>query len=590
MAGDPAPTAGLARSGARAIHEAYSEFESRFAEVTRRARERFEICDWRGHQGDALERLELYPRVLQAALDRTRNLLGDRVSSVDLWAEIKRAYASSISAEANDELAETFFNSVTRRVFSTVGVNPEIEFVLEASAVQRREPDPSIYDRFPARTDTRAVIREILDRHRFRADYRDIEDDASRVAAEVDAYLGVLLGSNHLDAIEILSSVFYRNKAAYLIGRIRSRNQIIPLVVPLLNDAGGVFVDAVLLDEAEVSILFSFTRSHFLVVADRPRELIVFLKTIMPLKPIAELYISLGLNRHGKTELYRSLRRHLETSPDRFRLAEGDRGMVMVVFTLPFYDVVFKVIRDEFAYPKTITRHHVMERYRLVFKHDRVGRLVDAQEFEHLKFRKDRFSNELLRELTTVASQTVSIEGNDVVIKHLYTERKLTPLNLYIRNAVERSAEEAVVDYGNATKELAAANIFPGDFLLKNFGVTRHGRVVFYDYDELCLVTDCNFRRLPAARRPEQDLAAEPWFAVGEHDVFPEEFERFLELDGELREAFCRHHRDLFTIEFWRGQQEHHRAGEIMDFFPYPTGKRLRRDGAGRDARERGSG
>src|SRR5947199_2680404 len=295
-----------------------------------------------------------------------------------------------------------------------------------------------------------------------------------------------------------------------------------------------------------MSIIFSFARSYFHLETGKSRALVSFLKSIMPLKHIAELYISLGYNKHGKTELYRDLRRHLGRSTDKFDIARGDRGMVMSVFTLPSYDVVFKVIKDTFDSPKTTTRRDVMERYQLVFRHDRGGRLVDAQEFEHLRFDKDRFSPELLAELLHVAANTVSVDGDSVVIDHLYTERRLTPLNLYFREVDGELAHEAVIDYGQAIKDLAATNIFPGDILLKNFGVTRHGRVVFYDYDELCLLTDCTFRDLPQARDLDEEFEAEPWFYVGPHDVFPEEFLNFMGLEGERREVFLQAHGDLF--------------------------------------------
>jgi len=575
MAAGPPHDDDLILSGARSILRAFGDYQGAFGAVTRRARKRFEDCDWSGHEADGVERLDVYSRALDDIVPRLRELLGDRSGEVELWKRLKPAYAALVPAERNEELAETFWNSVTRRIFSTVGVNPQVEFVLERSAIQQREPDPSVYRRFDSRGDTRSVIREVLEAYRFEVAYLDADRDAGLVASEIDAHLETVLGSKRLDAVETLRPVFYRNKGAYVVGRIRSGNHVFPLVLPLLNPGDGIYADTVILNEDEVSIVFSFTRAYFHVEAECPRELIVFLKTVMPLKPIAELYISLGLNRHGKTELYRSVRKHLDTTPDRFQLAEGDRGMVMIVFTLPFYDVVFKVIRDEFEFPKTHSRREVMERYRLVFEHDRVGRLVDAQEFEHLQFRRDRFSEELLSELLSGASATVAVDGENVIIKHLYTERKVTPLNLYLKKATDRDAGRAIVDYGNASKELAAANIFPGDFLLKNFGVTRHGRVVFYDYDELCLLTDCNFRRLPPARTHAEELEAETWFAVGEADVFPEEFERFLELDGALRETFCRHHRDLFTVEFWREIQERMRRGEIVDVFPYPPAKRF---------------
>ncbi len=304
-------------------------------------------------------------------------------------------------------------------------------------------------------------------------------------------------------------------------------------------------VDTVLLSEAEASVVFSFTRSYFHVDVDIPGDLVGFLKSILPLKPVAELYIAIGYNKHGKTERYRALYRHLGNSNDKFEIARGAKGMVMTVFTLPSYDVVFKIIKDRFAYPKTSTRAQVMERYKLVFKHDRVGRMVDAQEFEYLTFSRDRFSEELLAELQTVAAETVTVTGDEVVIKHLYTERRLYPLDLYIKEMSFEKAREAVIDYGNAIVDLATANIFPGDLFIKNFGVTRHGRVVFYDYDELCLLTDCNFRKMPEASSYEDEVADQPWFSVAENDIFPEEFRKFLWFPGPLRKVMEEHHRRL---------------------------------------------
>ena len=334
-------------------------------------------------------------------------------------------------------------------------------------------------------------------------------------------------------------------------------------------------VDAALTTEDEVSIVFSFTHSYFHVDADRPHDVIQFLKSIMPLKRVAELYIALGYNKHGKTELYRDLLRHLERSTDKFKIAPGDRGMVMVVFTLPSYDVVFKVIRDKIPFPKTTTRADVLKKYQLVFDHDRAGRLADAQEFEHLAFDRNRFSDALLAELMDTASDSVAVRDSQVLIRHLYTQRRMTPLNLYLRDATEATALDAAREYGQAIKDLAATNIFPGDLLLKNFGVTRHGRVAFYDYDELCLLTDCNFRDMPRARDLEEELAAEPWFYVGDEDLFPEEFLTFMGLQGTVREVFLEAHRDLLSPDFWRRMQERHAAGEVLDIFPYRQGRRL---------------
>ena len=369
--------------------------------------------------------------------------------------------------------------------------------------------------------------------------------------------------------------VFFRSKAAYLIGRLFSGIHVFPLVLALLNTSQGIIIDAVLLDEDEVSILFSFARSYFHVDVERPYDLVLFLCAIMPRKRVAELYISIGYNKHGKTALYRDMLQHIAYSREQFEIARGEKGMVMTVFTMPDYDLVFKLIKDQFAYPKRTSRRQVREKYQLVFNHDRAGRLVDAQEFEYLKFERGRFSPKLLAELLTVASQVVSVEGDYIILKHAYVERRVTPLNIYVSEAGEIAAAAAVIEYGNAIKDMAATNIFPGDLWLKNFGVTRHGRVVFYDYDELTLLADCNFRKMPPARSYDDELADMPWFTVDENDIFPEEFQNFLGFQDQLRELFMTHHADLLGVNFWRDYQGRHRAGDVIHFFPYGQEKRL---------------
>jgi len=561
--------------GAARIHLAFLAFQRSFEAVTALARSRFERREWHEAQADSEERLELYSKSIDRLVEELHRLLSDRIDDQALWKAMRQAYVRELEGEPNYELARTYFNSVTRRIFTTVGVNPEIEFVGIESALGDLRSRPDIYRRYVPRTSFRDLLHEMLDDYRFAVGWREADREADVIAKRVAEYLRETLGSDRLDAVETLQTVFFRNKGAYIVGRIRRDIHVVPFVLALLNSEDGVTVDAVLLQQDEVSVVFSFTRSYFLVETQSPRELIVFLKSIMPLKPIAELYTALGYNKHGKTEMYRSLLRHLRKYDDRFVGAPGDAGMVMLVFTLRGFDMVFKVIRDRFAPPKQTSHAAVMERYHLVFKHDRVGRLIDAHEFEHLTFARKQFSEELLEELLRNAAQTVEANRDEVIVHHVYAERKVAPLNLYLRQADQASARHAVIDYGNAIKELAAANIFPGDFLLKNFGVTRHGRVVFYDYDELCLLEQCRFRRLPPSRVPEDEMEAEPWFGVGEDDVFPEEFRRFLGMGDTLRATFERYHSDLFTVDFWKGLQERHRAGDLVDVFPYPPADRL---------------
>jgi isocitrate dehydrogenase kinase/phosphatase len=493
-----------------------------------------------------------------------------------VWASIKAVYSGLIAESGDWEIAETFFNSITRRIFATVGVDPHIEFVdtdFETPPTQAYQPIYQVYDRA---TSTATLIATMLSDYQPDAAYEDLAGDVRRVADRIDAHFQAIGAARGPVRAEVARSVFYRGKGAYLVGRIHSGATVIPLALALLNTAQGVIVDAVLLREREVSILFSFTRSYFHVEVERPYDMVRFLRSIMPRKRIAELYIAIGYHKHGKTELYRDLLHHLAASDDQFEIARGQRGMVMAVFTLPSYDVVFKVIKDRFDAPKDTTRQAVMQQYHLVFKHDRAGRLVEAQEFEHLLFDRQRFSAALLDELLRVAAQTVLVEADQVIIKHAYVERRVTPLNLYLREADLDAVRAAVVDYGYALKDLAATNIFPGDILLKNFGVTRQGRVVFYDYDELCLLASCVFRSLPQPTTLEEEFAAEPWFSVGEHDIFPAELERFLGLHDHLRDIFLRYHADLFDVRFWRQIQARIQAGEVLDIFPYPQSKRLR--------------
>jgi isocitrate dehydrogenase kinase/phosphatase len=378
---------------------------------------------------------------------------------------------------------------------------------------------------------------------------------------------------------DMLRSAFYRNKGAYVVGRVRVRGEVFPVVLPLLHAERGIVVDAVLMTSDEASIVFGFSWTYFRVEAPRPKALVDFLSTIMPLKQVHELYTAIGHNKHGKTELYRGLMRHLSDPSARFAFVQGDEGMVMAVFTLPTFNVVFKIIKDNFGAPKNTTRRAVMAKYQFVFVRDRVGRLADAQEFEHLEFPRHCFPDELLNYLLTVAASTVRLDGDRVVVRHLYTERRVTPLNLFLRDADQAAARAAVIDYGHAIKDLAAADIFTGDMLAKNFGVSRHGRVICYDYDELCLLSECRFRHLPQATSLEEEFAAEPWFHVGEQDVFPEEFSAFLLPPGPLRETFLQAHADLLSTDFWQRVQQRLARGEVVDVFPYPRDARLQRRG-----------
>jgi isocitrate dehydrogenase kinase/phosphatase len=559
----------LVRDCAQALVDAFASYNAEFRAITQRARQRFESRDWRGSQKDAVERIDLYSKYVDGMVEQMRRRLGDEVQERALWSSIKRRFAEIIDPLPDNEFPKTYFSSITRRTFGTVGVDEAVEFIaldMDPLGSVTTHVETKVYVNRGA---TELLIEELLADFRFRTPYRDFDRSVRMVADELKATLESSGERRTIETLEVIKEVFYQMTRAYLVGRIRGRGWSLPCVIALRNTESGVLVDAIMLEEATVSVLFSFTRSYFHVDLAHVGEVVKFLREILPRKPVSELFTVLGRAKQGKTERYRELFRHLQHSDDQFAFAPGEKGLVMICFTLPSFDVVFKLIRDQFPVQKNIARQDVLAKYELVFKRDRAGRLVDAQEFKRLKFPKSRFAPELLEELLTEAAMTVHDEGDQLVIDHLYIERRMTPLNLYIRTATRDQAEKAVLDYGQAIRDLAVTNIFPGDLLLKNFGVTRHGRVIFYDYDELCLVTDCRFREVPQAKYEEDEMMAEAWFYVADNDVFPETFLSFLGFDPYLKDVFLEAHREILTAEWWRGIQHRLKDGELLEVLPY---------------------
>jgi isocitrate dehydrogenase kinase/phosphatase len=559
----------LIRDCAQALVDSFADYNAEFRAITQRARQRFEDRDWRGSQRDAVERIDLYRKYVVGAVEHMRQELGDDVHERAIWSSIKRRFAELIDPLPDSEFPKTFFSSVTRTTFDTSGVDPAVEFValdMDPLGSVTTHVETKIYAN---RGSVDLLVEELLADFRFRTPYRDFDLSVKRVADEIKAALDSGGERRTIERLEVIKEVFYQMTRAYLVGRLSGRGWTLPFVVALRNQDSGVLVDAIMLEEGTVSVLFSFTRSYFHVDLAHVGEVVKFLKGILPLKPVSELYTVLGRAKQGKTERFRELFRHLQHSDDQFALAPGEKGLVMVCFTLPSFDVVFKLIRDKFPYQKNIQRQDVLEKYDLVFKHDRAGRLVDAQEFKLVKLPKARFAPELLEELLTETSNTVHDAGDELVIDHMYVERRMTPLNLYVRTATREQAEKSVLDYGQAIRDLAVTNIFPGDLLLKNFGVTRHGRVIFYDYDELCLVTDCRFREIPEARHEEDEMLSETWYYVGDNDVFPETFINFLGFDAELKKVFLDAHREILTADWWRGIQQRLREGDLLEVLPY---------------------
>jgi isocitrate dehydrogenase kinase/phosphatase len=575
---------------AHAILEGFDLHYRRFRYVAQQAKARFETGDWHGMRTSARDRIDFYDQRVREAVERIeRDFDLDSLADAErdaLWQAVKQQYVAALARHRQPECAETFFNTVCTKLLNRLYFNNAFIFVRPGVATDYMDSDPPSYRTYyPSTTGLRDTLRQIVIDLGLAGPFVDVERDLRLVMRAICESHRAGTGGAALSRpfrvepdcqIQVLSNLFYRNKGAYLVGRFLNGTRIMPIAVPFLRNAKGeIYVDTVLLSADTVATLFSFARAYFLVDMEAPSAYVEFLRSIIPYKPPSELYTMVGLQKQGKTLFYRDFLHHLRHSSDSFQIAPGIKGLVMTVFTLPSYPYVFKVIRDLIAQPKETDREQVMSKYRLVKIHDRVGRMSDTWEYSLVALPRRRFSPELIRELLAYCPSVVEVDEHTVLIKHVYIERRMTPLNVYLQHATDAEVDRAIKEYGQAIKDLAAANIFPGDMLFKNFGVTRLNRVVFYDYDEIEYMVDCSFRRIPEAPNEEAELSGDAWYPVGPRDVFPEQFGPFLLGDTRIRAAFMKYHADLLTPEFWQRRKERILQGLLEDIFPYPEERRF---------------
>ncbi|GAB2742527.1 bifunctional isocitrate dehydrogenase kinase/phosphatase [Melaminivora jejuensis] len=580
---------------ARAMMDGFNRHYRLFQAESARAKHRFETADWHGQQRAQRERIEFYDLRVKECVRRLDKEFGAGALPMAVWHEVKLHYIGLMVNHLQPELAETFFNSVTTKILHRTHFQNDFIFVRPAVSTEYIESDdpaarPIYRAYYPRASQLQEAVQTIVEECGLQRPFEDLARDVQQVVQAVHQRLGdIRLHTNF--QIQVLSSLFYRNKGAYLVGKIVNGYHELPLALPILHgEHGGLIIDAVLFGENDLYMLFSFARAYFMVDMDVPSAYVQFLRSLMPRKPRGELYTALGLAKQGKTLFYRDFLHHLKYSSDSFRIAPGIRGMVMLVFDLPSFPYVFKLIKDRFPAPKDTTREQVKAKYLLVKQHDRVGRMADTLEYSLVAFPRERFSDELIEEIQRHAPSQIEISDRDgdgrqeVIIRHLYIERRMIPLNIHLqecfeagldRPQVRQALEYAVIEYGNAIKDLVAANIFPGDMLWKNFGITRNGKVVFYDYDEIEYLTDCHFRRVPPPRNEDDELSGEVWWPVGPRDVFPETFEPFLLGNPAVREIFLRHHADLLDVTFWQTHKERIQAGHVYDVFPYDVQRRF---------------
>ena len=581
---------------AQILIDGFDKHYSIFRKVSAAAKERFENLDWLGQQQAQRDRIDFYDMRVRECIEMINAQVNISDINIKIWNAAKFKYIQLLINHPQPELAETFFNSVVTKILKRHYYNNDCLFVrpvISTNYIEHADEvaQPTYQAYYPTLENLDATLQRIVTEFNLTPGYEDLDRDIKFLTCRLKELVGSLNKNSHLQ-LQVLTSLFYRNKAAYLIGKIINGHRQIPFALPILyGNNKKLRIDALLSGETDMYILFSFARAYFMVDMQVPSAYVEFLQSIMPHKPRAEIYSALGLAKQGKTLFYRHFLHHLRHSSDQFRIAPGIKGMVMLVFDLPSFPFVFKVIKDYFPPQKETTRAIVKEKYLLVKQHDRVGRMADTLEYSDVAFPIDRFDPDLLLELQKFASSQVEINhgvrGHEVVIRHVYIERRMIPLNIYLQDALsiykpnspeEKMVEDAIIEYGNAIKELVAANIFPGDMLWKNFGITRNGRVVFYDYDEIEYLTDCNFRAVPQSRHEEDELSSEVWYSVAKNDVFPETFGPFLLGNQVIRHFFMKHHADLLSPDFWRAYQNEIAQGFIFDVFPYAQERRFALD------------
>ncbi len=569
---------GVVDGVAQVIREGFDLHYQRFRQRSADARLHFERADWASGRLDQAERIKGYDRRVNETVERINSLYPAASTNESLWPMIKLSFISLLLDHKQPECAETFYNSVACRVLHRRYYRNDYIFWRPTINTEHLEGISKTYrSYYPQADGLRRCLLEMLTSHGLSNKFQDLRRDVRRLESTLLQSRGKDWRAQPNYQLQMLASLFYRNKAAYIVARQVNGHEIQPLIIPLLqDDAGDLVVDCLLMKAQDVSVLFSFSRAYFMVDMEIPSAYVAFLLAIMPLKSRVDLYAMLGLQKQAKTMFYRELHHHLAHSRDNFVIAPGIRGTVMLVFTLPSFPFVFKIIRDRFDPPKKMTRSQVREKYLLVKFHDRVGRMADTLEYSNVALPLDRIDAELLAEFQRLAKSSIEMDEKHLVVKHVYIERRMTPLNDYLAHASEKLQNSAIKDFGQAIRDLAGADIFPGDMMQKNFGVTRHRRVVFYDYDEIDYMTDCNFRRIPPAPGGILDeMNSDPWYSIEEHDVFPETFGSFFFPNPTLRKTFLRWHADLVTPEYWQRTRQTIIEGGQADVFPYPDKRRF---------------
>ena len=362
----------VAYSIAKAMVDGFNRHYRLFRTESARAKHRFETGDWHGQQRAQRERIEFYDLRVRECSKRLEREFKAGKQPMDEWQQIKLHYIGLLVDHHQPELAETFFNSVTTKILHRSYFQNDFIFVRPAVSteyIENGEPDtrPTYRAYYPTRDTLHGELMRMVGDFDLRVPFADLTRDCIWVQQALQERLGdAKLRANF--QIQVLTGLFFRNKGCYIVGKMINGFNEFPFSLPVLYTKnprdGSVYIpqlviDAVLLSEDDLLLLFSFARAYFMVDMEIPSAYVQYLRSMMPRKPRNEIYNALGLAKQGKTLFYRDFLHHLRHSSDKFRIAPGIKGMVMLVFDLPSFPYVFKVIKDYYPPQKDTTRQHI---------------------------------------------------------------------------------------------------------------------------------------------------------------------------------------------------------------------------------------
>ena len=567
------------------ILAAHRGYLAEFNALTAQAKETFENRAWTQGALDAGRRVQLYRDAVNGIWRKLQRLFPERAPDREFWMGARQAFLETAFDKYEADIALTFLYSTMRLAFDAQDTPVEYadDGLAERSHVRSPRRIWRLYRAGPQHL-TRSVV-EVLTNCAFRAPFENTERDAALVAERLLAEWTRQIGSGNPRDLQMLEPLFFRDREAYLVGKLRAGSCELPVVFALRHEERGITVDAVLAGREDMrNILFVSTRSTFHVRTDAYREVLAFLDTLAPERGHPAMCAVLGFTHPARVALNQRLRRHLRETGERFTPTPGRVGMAMVVFSPPSFPYVFKVIRDFSSKQAWMGRAHIMEIYRWVHEMNRGRLMLDAWLYRNLHFPREFFDEQVLRELVANAPSSVRLDGNTVVLKHVYAQRRVQPLSTFFDQVRDRASRERAIDaLGAFIKDLAGMGFFMSDCygLPCNTGLTHASNVALFDFDDLGPILRQHFRETPPLPNEQDELLWNTetdgaWFSVGENDVLVDEWERYLGVPPDLQNYFREKHGDLFTVDYWDQLQRRILAGKLHFVIPYPPERRLR--------------